>query len=122
MGRVLRFLPVLGVAWCASLAAGCFDPMEGTRFACDPEGPDTCASGWVCRSREGAGVSGVCVPLGSCESSSDCDRGTVCHDRKCGARVCMYKADCNFEDICVPGDLLSLNPGNRYCKADTGIY
>jgi len=64
---------------CACLVLGsCSDPMSGLRFACDPDGPNTCASGFVCvRAEAGHSYKGVCV---ECE--------LACLVKQCGPDGC----------------------------------
>ena len=52
---------VAALAACLAFAA-CANPMSGVQFACDPDGLETCVSGWVCvRAEAGHKYQGVCV-------------------------------------------------------------
>jgi len=53
----------LAWSWMVLLVGCPSDPMSGLRFACDPDGPNTCLAGFVCvRAEEGHSYKGVCVP------------------------------------------------------------
>lgn len=51
--------PVIGLL---ILGVGCLDPLEGKRFACDPDGPNTCAPGHVCVPVQSPDYPGLCMP------------------------------------------------------------
>lgn len=52
------FLPAL-----LGLAAACSNPMSGLKFACDPDGADSCLPGYVCvRAEAASGFKGICTP------------------------------------------------------------
>jgi formylglycine-generating enzyme required for sulfatase activity len=50
--------------------------MSGLRFACDPDGPSTCRSGYVCvRAEPGRAYAGVCTPVADLPDAGDADAG-----------------------------------------------
>ena len=84
----MRRVVQTALAACLAFAA-CANPMSGVQFACDPDGPDTCVSGWVCvRAEAGHKYKGVCTPAGDGDVAADpgpadpgvTDEGTVPDD------------------------------------------
>ena len=65
------------LAACLAAVACASNPMSGVQFACDPDGPSTCLSGWVCvRAEAGHKYKGVCTPAAEVSDPGPSDPGT----------------------------------------------
>ena len=55
-----------------ALVSSCRNPKSGLEFACDPDGPNTCISGYICVKVEpGHSYEGVCRPAQDADISRD---------------------------------------------------
>jgi hypothetical protein len=92
MNRINQVMLSLSLA----LVSSCANPMSGLQFACDPDDPSTCISGYVCvKAEPGHKYKGVCKPA----QEADVPRDSGGKD--------LYQSDPGFtrdafEGVCVP--------------------
>lgn len=111
----------------AYMLVGCsYNPMDGLRFACDPEGPSTCVDGYVCVAVQGEVYWGICTPSeeiadsgSSMDAMSDAGANVLVNDVLEDTRPVDSGDVVDFADYSAAGDTVCVpNCDGRDCGMD----